>query len=89
MFVYSYCYVCSVLYILFVYSYCYVCSVLYILFVYSYCYVCSVLYILFSSCQLAHIGYPDRGFSLLFPQLYGKCQGITRKDGARPALFPN
>jgi hypothetical protein len=25
---------------------------------------------------------------VLFPQLYDKCQGITRKDGARPAL-PN
>jgi len=24
---------------------------------------------------------------VLFPQLYGKCQGKTRKDGARPALF--
>jgi hypothetical protein len=23
---------------------------------------------------------------VLFPQLYGKCQGKTRKDGARPAL---
>jgi len=31
--------------------------------------------------------YPVRGFSVLFPQLYGKCQGKTRKDGARPALF--
>jgi hypothetical protein len=30
--------------------------------------------------------YPNRGFSVLFPQLQGKCQGITRKDGARPAL---
>jgi hypothetical protein len=24
---------------------------------------------------------------VLFPQLYGKCQGITRQDGAWPALF--
>ena len=24
---------------------------------------------------------------MLFPQLQGKCQGRTRKDGARPALF--
>ena len=32
-------------------------------------------------------GYPDSGFSLLSPQLLGKCQGKTRKDGARPALF--
>jgi hypothetical protein len=22
-------------------------------------------------------GYPERGFSILFPQLYGKCQGKT------------
>jgi len=26
-------------------------------------------------------------FSVLFPQLYGKCRGKTLKDGARPALF--
>ena len=26
--------------------------------------------------------------TLLFPHLYGKCQGFPRKDGARPALFP-
>ena len=26
---------------------------------------------------------------MLFPQLQGKCQGITRQDGARPALFQN
>jgi hypothetical protein len=31
--------------------------------------------------------YPEWGFSVIFPQLYGKCQGKTRKDGARPALF--
>jgi len=24
---------------------------------------------------------------MLFPQLYGKFQGKTRKDGTRPALF--
>jgi len=41
-----------------------------------------ILYILFSSCQLAPFGYPDWGFPVPFPQ------GITRKDGARPALFP-
>ena len=27
------------------------------------------------------------GFSVLFPQLWGKYQGKPRKDGARPALF--
>jgi hypothetical protein len=32
-------------------------------------------------------GYPDWGFSLLFRKLYGKCQGKTHKDGARPVLF--
>jgi len=31
-------------------------------------------------------GYPDWGFSVLFPQLYGKCQCITSQDGARSAL---
>jgi hypothetical protein len=37
--------------------------------------------------QLAIFGYPNRGFSVLFPQLYGKCQSKTRKDGAGSALF--
>ena len=46
------------------------------------------MYILFSSCQLALFGYPDWGFSVLFPELHGRCQGITCKDGARPAFFP-
>jgi len=61
---------------------------------YFYCYVyvflllCTVLYILFSSCQLALFGYPNDGFSVLFPQLQGKCQGLTREDRERPALFP-
>jgi hypothetical protein len=58
--------------------------ILIVRFMYSYCQVCSVLYTL---CQLAFSGYPHWGFSVLFPQLYGKCQGIPRKDGARPALF--
>jgi hypothetical protein len=34
-------------------------------------------------------GYPDWGFSVLFPQLEGKCQGIISQDEARPALFQN
>ena len=42
---------------------------------YSYCCLC-----------ILRSGYPDRGFSVLFPQFYGKCQGITSQDGARPAL---
>jgi hypothetical protein len=33
-------------------------------------------------------GYPGWGFTVLFPQLQGKCEGINRKDVARPALFP-
>ena len=28
-------------------------------------------------------------FSVLFPRLSGKCQGITSQDGARTALFQN
>ena len=39
-------------------------------------------------CSRSYDLYPDWGVSVVFPQLYGKCQGITRKDGARPALFP-
>jgi hypothetical protein len=31
--------------------------------------------------------YPYWGFSVLFSLLKGKCQGKTRKDGSRPALF--
>jgi hypothetical protein len=45
------------------------------------------VFIVSSSCQLALFGYPDSGFSVLFPRLWSKCQGKTRKDGARPALF--
>jgi hypothetical protein len=44
--------------VMFMYSYCYVYSVLYILFC-IFCSVYSVLYILFLSCQLAFFGYPD------------------------------
>jgi hypothetical protein len=39
-------------------------------------------------CILALFSYPDWGFSVLFPQLQGKPQGKTCKDGAQPALFP-
>jgi hypothetical protein len=42
--------------------------------------------IVYSYCMFMY-GYPDWGFSLLFPQLWGKYQDKTRKDGARPALF--
>ena len=42
----------------------------------SYKFYVNVLSILFKSM----VG----GFSVLFPQLWGKCQGKARKDGARP-----
>jgi hypothetical protein len=41
--------------------------------VHCFCY-CSLFLLLF-------ICYPNWGFSLLFPQLWGKCQGIIRKMG--------
>jgi hypothetical protein len=31
--------------------------------------------------------YPDWGFSVLFPQLLGKCQGKTHKDGPHSSSF--
>jgi hypothetical protein len=51
----------------------------------------SNLYLLYSDWGFSYhdwgFPYPDWGFSARFPQLQGKCQGKTRKDGARPALF--
>jgi hypothetical protein len=41
---------------------------------------------MYSHCVFMY-NYPDWDFSVLFPQLQGKCQGKTRKDGTRPALF--
>jgi len=41
---------------------------------------------LYSHCMFMY-DYPDWGFSVPFPQLQGKSQGKTRKDGARPAPF--
>ena len=41
---------------------------------------------MYSYCTFRY-GYPDSGVSLLFPQLLDKCQGKTRKDVLRPALF--
>jgi hypothetical protein len=40
----------------------------------------------YSHCMFMY-DYTDRGFSVPFPQLQGKCQRKTRKDGARLALF--
>jgi hypothetical protein len=51
-------------------------------------FVCVCVCVCVSLCVLViYILYPDWGFSVLFPQLWGKCQGKPRKDGARPALF--
>ena len=44
----------------------------------------STEHIQFSPCQLALFVYPDRGLSVLYPQLKGKCQGMPRKDGDGP-----
>ena len=41
---------------------------------------------MYSHCMFMY-DYPDWRFSVLLPQLQGKCQGKTRKDGARPTLF--
>jgi len=57
--------------------------------VYYYVYV-FLLYVYVSSpCKLAFFGYSDWGFPVHFPQLQGKFQCKTRKDGARPTLFQN
>ena len=36
-----------------------------------------------------YIGYPDWGFSVIFPQFWDKCQGINPKKETRRALFQN
>jgi hypothetical protein len=46
----------------------------------------SIVMTMRSYCMFMY-GYSYCGFSVLFRQLQGKCQGITRKDRARPALF--
>ena len=58
---------------------------------YFYCYVYIFLLYVYvsSSCQLTLSVYPSWGFSVPFPQLYGKWRHVTRKDGARPVLFQN
>jgi hypothetical protein len=46
-----------------------------------------VLFYHLSTSNTAFFCYTDWGFSVLFPQLWGKCQGKNRKHGARPAFF--
>jgi hypothetical protein len=41
---------------------------------------------MYSHCMFMY-DYPDWGFPVLFPHLWGKYQGKTRKNGTRPALF--
>jgi hypothetical protein len=50
------------------------------------CIVLFIVLVLYCVCLWCTCCYPNWGFSVLFPQLWGKCQGITRKDGARPPL---
>jgi hypothetical protein len=38
-------------------------------------------------CRVWFVTYPVWGFSVLFSRLWGKCQDINRKDGARSAPF--
>jgi hypothetical protein len=61
----------------------YFCLILYFMYFYCYvyCHVYSVSYIV----SIRRL--PWLRFSVLFPQLCGKCHGISRKDGAQAALF--
>jgi hypothetical protein len=45
-----------------------------------------IVLLLYWVCLWSTFCYPNCGFSVPFPQFYGKCQDITRKDGARSAL---
>jgi hypothetical protein len=50
------------------------------------CIVLFIVLVLYCVCLWCTCCYPNWGFSVLFPQLEGKCQGITRTDGTRPSL---
>jgi hypothetical protein len=50
------------------------------------CIVLFIVLVLYCVCLWCTCCYPNWGFSVLFPQLQGKCQGVTGKYGARPAL---
>ena len=82
MYVYSYCSS--------KYSYCCLCVliVVYVFLLFVHVFLSLSMYTYCCLCILRH-GYHDWGFSVLFPRLWGKCQGITHQDGARPALFQN
>ena len=58
------------------------------MFMYSYCYVCCVLHILFSRANWHSSAILTEVCPCLFLSCKANTRGITRKDGARPALFP-
>ena len=58
-----------------------------VIYVFLLLWLCIIIVCLCMATLTEVYGYPDWGFSMLFPQLQGKCQGKTRKDGARPTLF--
>jgi hypothetical protein len=61
---------------------------------YFYCYVKVLLLLCVVFCIFCfhrtnwHSSATLTGFFRALPQLSGKCQGISRKVGSRPALFP-
>jgi hypothetical protein len=60
------------------------CCLLFCVHCFCYCHCscyCSLFWTLCSLFLLLLICYPNWGFSVLFPQLQGKCQGIIRKTG--------
>jgi hypothetical protein len=56
-------------------------TVIYVFYCYVYIFLCMFMYL--------HPASWHSSATMLFPQLYGKCQGKTCKDGARPAPFQN
>ena len=98
-FMYSYCCLCTcilivvyvfllfvhVLLLLSMYSYCCLCIliVVYVFLLFVHVFLSLSMYTYCCPCILRR-GYPDWGFSVLFPRLQGKCQGITSQDGHGP-----
>jgi hypothetical protein len=62
--------------------------VVYVFLLFVHVFLTLSMYTYFCLCSLRN-GHPDWGFSVLYPRLSGKCQGITSQDGPRPALFQN